>query len=408
MTGRPLQPNRWTLVLLMLIAAGAIHHPTTIAPFLNEIGDEFSVSDAAVGQIGTVNFAAAFFIAILVAPFIGRLELGRFLSLSLVLLAVTGVITAAVPSFWMMFPARAVAGASGGLLAGGSLAAIGRAWPDAEERQVKQGFVVGALAGGPAFMTPPLRVLGEATSWEVAVLAHSGFFLSVAITGWLFLPRLTGNIDTEVTLRQTFSQSVGVVTMPRVGMPLTLRLVSQILLPVFSVFLAGFLASEYLDGEDWIGPAFGLLAIGFMLASFGSGRVTKAVGGPVNTVTINTFTVIAAALAIAWITPHPLVTSIFMLIFGTFIGLYFNGVVTLIFEGAGERQGTAMFVDGALVPVGGMIGSVLGGVALAVGTDYEGWKVLVTALSFGMVVALVAALRVVRPQEPTPIGNAAD
>ena len=67
----------WTLALLMLLVAVAPHHATSISPFLNEIGEEFSVSDATVGQIGTITFGTAFVVALAIAPFVGRYELRK-------------------------------------------------------------------------------------------------------------------------------------------------------------------------------------------------------------------------------------------------------------------------------------------------------------------------------------------
>jgi hypothetical protein len=44
---------------------------------LNEIGEEFSVSDATVGQIGTITFGAAFVVESAIAPFVCRYELRK-------------------------------------------------------------------------------------------------------------------------------------------------------------------------------------------------------------------------------------------------------------------------------------------------------------------------------------------
>ena len=67
----------WTLALLMSLVAAGPHHATSISPFLNEIGEEFSVSDATVGQIGTITFGAAFVAALAIAPFVSRYELRK-------------------------------------------------------------------------------------------------------------------------------------------------------------------------------------------------------------------------------------------------------------------------------------------------------------------------------------------
>lgn len=387
--------NRWTIVLLMMTASAGVHHPTVIAPFLNEIGSEFSAPDALVGQIGTVTFAASFLVALTVAPFIGRLELGKLLAAAVALLAVMGIITALAPAFWMLFPVRAIAGVGGGIAAAGSMAAVGRAWTDPDERKFRQGFVVGALAGGPALLTPLLRLIGERWTWEIAVASHSVMYLLIAALVFASMPKLAGTSVSSRGIAEELRSAAKVIAIPAVGFPLLLRLSSQGLLSVITIFLAGFLDDEYRSGAGWIGPSFGFLAAGFMAASFLAGRTMKSMGGPGNTMVVATAGLVAAAIALAWITPHPAATTAFALAFGIAVGIFFNGVVALVFDGAGERFATAMFVDGALIPTGGLVGSAAGGVAIAWG-GYEGWKLLITVFAIALFVPLVAAIRASR------------
>jgi len=67
----------WILALLMLLVAASPHRAMRISRFLNEIGEEFSVSDATVGQIGTITFGAASVAALAIAPFVSRYELRK-------------------------------------------------------------------------------------------------------------------------------------------------------------------------------------------------------------------------------------------------------------------------------------------------------------------------------------------
>ena len=71
------------------------------------------------------------------------------------------------------------------------------------------------------------------------------------------------------------------------------------------------------------------------------------------------------------------------------LGFYFNGLVALIFEYAGERQGAAIFADGALGPAGATIGAAIGGVLVAIEPDYGLFKIFVVAASVAVVVPVV-------------------
>jgi predicted MFS family arabinose efflux permease len=378
---------------MLLVAAGP-HHATSISPFLNEIGDEFSVSDATVGQIGTVTFGAAFVVALAIAPFVSRYELRKILTLSLLLIGSMGLLTAVAPSYGLLLPVRAIAGVGGGLAMAGGFAALGRAWPNAEERKSRQGFVIGAMAGGPAFLTPFLRIIGERYSWESALVAYSVFYLGVSVLVYLLLPPLRGTEKKDSGLGNVIRESLDVFAIPMIRITLILRFVSGVGLAAVVMFLAGFLDDEYSNGAVWIGPAFGMFSAGFIPASFLAARTMRMLGGPIQTVVVGTFTMIAATVALAWVTPEPYVTAGILFFFGMFIGLYFNGMVAIIFEAAGERQSTAIFVDGALFALNTAVGAAFGGLAIAASGGYDGWKLFITAVSISLVLPLLALLRV--------------
>jgi MFS family permease len=173
-----------------------------------------------------------------------------------------------------------------------------------------------------------------------------------------------------------------------VGFPLIQRLTSQTLFNAILVFLAGFLATEYLDAEGWIGPAFAMTALGFMLVSFLAGRIMRLFGSPLRSVAVGTLAMITCALGVAWITPHPAFTALFVLGFGFSVGVYFNGLIAIIIDGAADKQDTAIFVVGALGPMGGMFGAALGGLAVAAADNYAGWKVLIVILCVVLLLSL--------------------
>jgi predicted MFS family arabinose efflux permease len=267
---------------------------------------------------------------------------------------------------------------------------------------MKMGFVVGFVAGGPAILTPMLRLIGEASSWEVAVATHSVLYLVVSLAVFALMTRLPGQPDSGVGLKATYRATGTVLLTPMVGFPLMQRLVSQTLFNSILVFLAGFVAAEYLDADVWIGPAFAMIALGFMVVSFFAGRIIKLLGSPLRAVEVGTLAIVTAAVGVAWITPHPAVTALFILAFSFSVGVYFNGLIAIILDGAGEKQDSAIFVVGALGPMGGMFGAALGGIAVAAATDYAGWKILVAVLAAVLLLAMFGTRRAVltRPLQP--------
>ena len=136
---RPAEANWLTVVLLMLAVPIGIHHAASMAPFLNEMGEDLGVSDATMGQLGTVTFAGAAIAALSIAPFVPRYQLRGILWISITVVGVMSLLTAISPSFGVMLPIRIVAGVAGGPVFAGSIAAVGRAWPDPGARRARQG-----------------------------------------------------------------------------------------------------------------------------------------------------------------------------------------------------------------------------------------------------------------------------
>jgi len=383
----------------------------SITPFLNEMGDDLSVSDATMGQLGTVTFAAAAVAALVLAPFVSRYQLRAILWISITVVGIASIITSMIDDFALMLPIRIVAGLAGGPVFAGSIAAVGRAWPNPEVRRARQGFVIGAMMSGTGLFAPFLRLIGSDGNWERGVFVFGVICLVVAAGIFITFPKLAGSSVAEVSLKAQLSGMAGVFVMPIVGSALLMRMVANTLVIGTFVFTAGFYNHEYPGADEWIGPAFTASSLGFMISAFLSGKVTRALGGPANATIAGIFGVIISASTYAWITVSPELSTALFLVLGMVVGTTFNGLVSLVYEYSGKQQSTAIFMDGALGPVGAALGSALGGLALGLGSGYDGWKVFVTVGSVLMLIPLFDLMRRIRGQghkvapEPTMSGT---
>ncbi len=396
---RPSKANWLTVVILMLAPMIGTHHATSMAPFLNEMGDDLGVSDATMGQLGTVTFAGAAIAALLLAPFISRYQLRGVLWVSMTVVGITTIATAVVDDFAVMVPVRIVSGLAGGPVFAGAIAAVGRAWPDPVVRRTRQGFVIGAAAGGPGIMTPILRLVGSDGNWERGLFVFGVFCLVAAALVFIALPKLGGTQDDGAGIRGQLSGLAGVFVMPIVGSALLMRVVANAMMIGTFVFTAGFYNHEYPGSDDWIGPAFAAAAVGFMISAFLSARVTKALGGPANATVVGTIAMTIAISCYVWITVSPAVSTVLFLLFGMVVGIFFNGLVSLIYEHSGKQQSTAVFLDGALGPIGATLGAALGGLALGFGSGYEGWKIYSTIGAAILLLPMLDLMRRIRKQE---------
>ena len=171
------------------------------------------------------------------------------------------------------------------------------------------------------------------------------------------------------------------------------------------VFMAGFFESEFAGSDKWIGPSFAAASLGFMISAFSTGRVLRATGGPANATYIGLISTAVVATLFAWVTISPLVSTALIFLFGMSAGVFFNGLVSLLYEYSGDRQSTTVFMDGALGPAGGAIGAALGGLAVGATVGYDGWKIYTTVISLGMLVPLMLLMRSVRAAsaDPAPV-----
>jgi predicted MFS family arabinose efflux permease len=99
---RPATSNRLTLPLLMLIATFSIPHISSMSPFLTEMANDFDVSEGLAGQLGSVSFAGAFVIAVVLTPFVDGPSLRRLMAIALIVVGIGTFLTAVIPSFWVV------------------------------------------------------------------------------------------------------------------------------------------------------------------------------------------------------------------------------------------------------------------------------------------------------------------
>jgi predicted MFS family arabinose efflux permease len=313
-------------------------------------------------------------------------------------LAVASMMTAAVSSFPLMFAARIIAGLAAGIAMAGALAAVGRAWPSPDERNKKAAFVIEALAGGPGLMPPLLRLIAAPTNWHMAILVYAGIVGLIGVLALLGLPALEGTPRAGGTsLRSRFGESVRVFTLPVVGTLIFLRVLIWTGRNAIFVYLAGFFVAEYPGKEAWIGPVFAILSLGgLMIGSLTLGLAYSRLGGPLRVLVVSGLVFTASGVAFVWITPAPLVTSAFLLVWGFVGGLCFPAIINLLYAYSGRHQGAVIFTDSALQQTAAIAGAALGGLALTLTVGFVGWQVFVTLVSVATLLPLALVVRSVR------------
>jgi DHA1 family inner membrane transport protein len=165
---------RRSVLLTAILALSSFTWATNfslLVPLLRPIATDLSMSDAAVGQLGTLHAVATGLMALLVTPWMDRAGRGRLLRTGAVLLCVGTVCSALAPGFAWLFPARMLAGVGAAFIMPVCLAAAADLFPDARTRSQAVGLVIAATALGGVIGMPILIQIEAATSWRWTIAA---------------------------------------------------------------------------------------------------------------------------------------------------------------------------------------------------------------------------------------------
>jgi predicted MFS family arabinose efflux permease len=392
---RPTGTNWLTLPIIMLVIPLGAAHVSTVAPFINEMSADLDVSVSLAGQLGTAQFIGALVSALALIPFISRIQLRQALFWSAAVLAVSTFVTGLGMSFAVMFAARVVAGLAAGIAMAGAYAAMGRAWPEADERNKKMGFLVAALSGGPGVLAPIMRLVAEPTSWQVATIAFAIFVGLIALLVLVALPRLEGSPSgKEATLSAQMFASVKVVLLPGIRPLLTIRMLVWMAAGISLFYFPAFFIGEYPGNEAWLGLVYTLVSLGgFMAGSLINVVLLSRVKGPINILWPAGLFFPLGTIAFAFITPNPAITTAIFVVWGFTFGLHITNCINLLYVFAGEKQSSAVFTDGAFQQVAALMGTTLGGLAIAIAPEFLGWKLLIAFIGLATLIPLILVVR---------------
>ena len=396
---RPETANRLTLPMLMLIATFSVPHISSIAPFLNDISDEFDVSTGLAGQMGSVSYVGTFLMAVILTPFVGGISLRKLMVIALIIAGIATFATAVTPSFWGVMVTRVFAGLGAGMLVSSAIGSVARAWEDPAGRAKRLGLVVAAIAGGPGLWAPLIRLIADATSWQFGVAFYGILSVATGLLAWGLLPGLEGAAPVYVALRDRIKTSLGLLRYPVLGPVFLARAIMAMSVGVIFTFIAPFSEHFYPGSDKWIGPMIAAISLGFMVMALASGLVISKLGGPMKAAVIS---IIAMALfnsLLAWITPDPVVTTIWLILWGATAAVVITSTQDLMFTHSGEHQTSAVFMSGSIGPLGNVFGVIIAGIAFDAVADLSAFRWFLTIVGIAAILPTLLAARQARPQE---------
>lgn len=387
--GRAVSPA--VLLFLCLFAAQAAL--LVLSPILPAVAAEFGVSTATAGQLRSASGLVAGAVSLALIRVGRRFRLRSVLAVGLGGLVVGSVMSALAPSFAVLVVAQTLTGFGVALVLSGGLAAS-EAWSAGEERSRALSW---ALVGQPVawIVGQPIAGVVADIDWRWAWIA-----VPTVAGGVALLAVLTRCPDGEA--RET-AEPGGVFRQHGAGGWALGELLAFSAWAGVIVFAGALMIETYAIGAGTAGLLLGAGAAAYLPGNFlarrwlaGSGRhllVGFALALAVGAVLLGA---VRSALWLTWV-----VFAVLAFLGG---GRTIAGAAVGLELSRGRRM-AAMSLRTAALQFGYLIGSTVGGAALAwrgyaaVGLAYGGLLVLA-------VVPHLAALRTSREHEPTPVATA--
>ena len=329
-----------------------------LSPILVDVARDFDVSTAVAGQLRIVAAPVAALVAVVVARAGARLSYRLLLGGGAGLVAAGSVASAVASSFQALAIAQIPLWVGVATLVAGGIGAAG-AWSAPEERTR---LVARSLAGAPAAWIVGMPTIGcvAETNWRLA-------FLAVPLPAAVATMGLLVTIPGGVAETRSAPSLLGLLRAPRAGWWATGELFAMSAWAGTLVFSGALFVEEYGLSARLTGIVLATVAAAYLAGNILGGRMR---GACARRALAWSNVAAAGAVALTWlVTPNLLVT---VALFGLAAAIVAARTVvgtTYGFALGGERKLEVGAARAALTHVGYLAGSLLGGVALAVGGD---------------------------------------
>jgi predicted MFS family arabinose efflux permease len=381
----------WVITALWLLVFTAGSQVMVIAPILPRIAEQLGTAEALLGTLVTVYAFMSGLVAVLAGPVSDRIGRRRILLWGTALEAVALALHGFADTFGELLAMRALAGASGGVLAGAAVAYVGDAFPP-HRRGLANGWVMSGMAAGQILGIPAGALLAERFGFRAPFLAFAVLMALTWVLVWFKVPQPAVQRTTRLTLGTGFTAYRELLRRREVRVA---ALVLGLMFGGTALFVT--YLPTFLEVGRGMTPA---AVAGIFLA----GGVASAVAGPLagrlsDTVgrkrVVAGSSLIVAVMMAAYPFASVAVWAVYAMFFGVMIGFSGRGspFQVLIAELSGpEQRGSLMAVTVAVGQMAFGIGGALAGVIYtAFGSPASGYAAsgLLAAASAVLVSILV-------------------
>jgi len=361
----PETTGRFVLPVLCAASALSVTNALALSPFLADIGRDFGVSVALLGQTLTASGLLGAMIGLFIGPLAERAGYHRVLLAGTFALLISNLLTASATGLGMLLLAQLANGVAGATVSPMAFAYAGVIYRDhGRGRAISR--IYATAAGSEVVILPLLALVGDAFGWRwsfaVLALGTVGFFIAALV----LLPRRAS--DTEARLHP---RAIVAAYLPMLhDRPLTLLFAAQFLRGVcwtgMLSYIGAFINDEMGYSLRLSGLVWAVLGPGFLIGSL-------LVGGRLRLADRRKTFMVSVAVLAAMVALTFQVEAGILITFGLLLVAAAGGgaaeVVnaTAISATSPVPQGPTMSLHSSTLRFGTASGAMVGGALLAIG-----------------------------------------
>jgi predicted MFS family arabinose efflux permease len=390
------------IILMSILALGAFTAAVAgmlFTPLLKLIAVDFGKSDAAVGQLVTLDAAATGVTALIITPWMDRFGRGALLRIGIGLLIAGTACTAFGPEFAWLVLGRLLAGVGAAFVLPVLFASAGDVFTDARQRNQAIGFVIAATSLSPLLGIPLLTQIASAAGWRWATASLLAPLVVVA-AGSFLLPSGT-RTATELSVRGYARHYRDLISNRETSWLLAGHLARSI--PWYSalVFLGAFAITQYDMTANQLTLLFVALGGTFFIATNLMPLVIRVI--PPRRLYVLSILVLFANFMSAGLLTEQWALFVFVIVFSIAGGGMSVSESVLLLDSYPEARGGVMSLRSAIGELGTALGAALFGLLLILFVDYgTAYRVLGVLLPLGLVTLFMSTRRLEIAAMPAP------
>ena len=365
---------------LGFLSFAAVYNNLLVSPVLVEIARDMGVTVGTAGLLVTAFGLPGIVVAVLAGPLSDRYGRKPFLVGGTVLMSVLTVLGAVAPGFAHLLLTRVGAGVGASVLFPNMNATIADEFPY-QERGRAMSMVISLNQLATIVGVPLAGLIASATSWRVSFALVGAIGLVAAAVVMRSTRSSPPPARTEIRVRELFGTIFGDTS---VKGAIASSLLGAIFFFTWITYVVAFFVERFRLPTATASLIVLVTGIGIVAGSQIGGRVGDRFGHR----SVVGWTVVGAGIAMLAVTVfvHDLWLAVALaFVIAAFSGARFAGNMTLISELAPSARGTVLSVNSAIVSIGIVVGTSVGGILVDT-YGYEGLGIMTTIAAFASAV----------------------